>query len=188
MASVITHAFSSLILGKALLPKGRPWSFWSLLIIGAILPDVDILTFSLGYSYEHILSHRGFTHSLFFALFLSLIVLGVTNIEAPRLSWEWWRLFLVTFLIFSSHGFLDALTNGGLGVAFFFPLDKSRYFLPWRPLFVSPLGIESFFGPWGREALLSEIKWVWWPLIFLLAIIKAFYGFPRIKLFKLKSC
>lgn len=172
MASVITHAFSSLILGKALFQKRMPWSFWSLLIIGAILPDIDVLTFYFGYSYGHILGHRGFTHSLFFALILSYFVLAASKKDVPKFSSEWWRLLLFTFIIFSSHGLLDAMTNGGLGVAFLFPFSHSRYFLPWRPLPVSPLGLESFFSPWGKEVLLSEVMWIWLPYGLILAFLR----------------
>src|SRR6266540_4876570 len=35
------------------------------------------------------------------------------------------------------HGFFDAMTNGGLGVAFFAPFDSRRYFLAFRPLEVA---------------------------------------------------
>jgi hypothetical protein len=41
------------------------------------------------------------------------------------------------FLCGASHGFFDAMTNGGLGVAFFAPLDSRRYFLTFRPLEVA---------------------------------------------------
>jgi inner membrane protein len=34
----------------------------------------------------------------------------------------------------ASHGILDAFTNGGLGVAFFAPFDKTRYFFPVTPM------------------------------------------------------
>src|SRR5215831_7502105 len=47
-------------------------------------------------------------------------------------------LFAYLFLATASHGVLDAMTNGGLGVAFFSPFDTTRYFLPWRPIRVSP--------------------------------------------------
>src|SRR6267378_8050335 len=46
-----------------------------------------------------------------------------------------WRFF---FLATASHGLLDAMTNGGLGVAFFAPFCDTRYFLPWQPIVVSP--------------------------------------------------
>jgi inner membrane protein len=62
-----------------------------------------------------------------------------------------------------SHALLDALTDGGLGVAFFSPLTDRRYFLPWRPIRVSPIG-RAAFSRWGAHALLSEVLWVWLPL------------------------
>jgi inner membrane protein len=53
---------------------------------------------------------------------------------------------------------LDAMTNGGLGVAFFAPFDTTRYFFPWRPITVSPIGVGSFFTHRGALVVLSEIK------------------------------
>ncbi len=55
---------------------------------------------------------------------------------------------------------LDATTNGGLGIAFFSPFDLDRYFLPWRPLQVSPIGLGAFFSDWGWEVIKSEAMWV----------------------------
>jgi inner membrane protein len=79
----------------------------------------------------------------------------------PKFSKEWWRLLAFFFVITASHGVLDAMTNGGLGVAFFAPFDSTRYFFPWRPIVVSPIGFGSFFSHWGALVLLSEIKYVW---------------------------
>jgi inner membrane protein len=62
-----------------------------------------------------------------------------------------------------SHGVLDALTDGGLGVAFFSPIDQSRYFFPVRPIRVSSMSIRDLLGPHGIEVLASEIQWVWVP-------------------------
>jgi inner membrane protein len=67
------------------------------------------------------------------------------------------------FLATASHGFLDAMTDGGLGVAFFSPLDNHRYFLPFRPIHVSPIGAGRFFTHRGLEVLQSELLWIWLP-------------------------
>ncbi len=67
------------------------------------------------------------------------------------------------FLATASHGVLDAMTNGGLGVAFFSPFDNSRYFLPWRPIRVSPLSFGRFFSARGYLILQNELLWIWLP-------------------------
>ena len=73
------------------------------------------------------------------------------------------RLWVFFFLATASHGVLDAMTDGGLGVAFFAPLSDTRYFFPWRPIVVSPIGVAEFFGPRGLRVLWSELGWVWLP-------------------------
>jgi inner membrane protein len=62
--------------------------------------------------------------------------------------------------VIASHGLLDAMTTGGLGVAFFAPFSAERYFFPWRPILVSPIGIERFLSPRGAAVLMSELQWV----------------------------
>jgi inner membrane protein len=72
-------------------------------------------------------------------------------------------LWLYFFLATASHGLLDAMTNGGLGIAFFSPFDNRRYFLPWRPVHVAPIGIGRFFTVRGLDVLQSEFAWIWIP-------------------------
>ena len=85
-----------------------------------MIPDLDVVGFRFGIHYGDFLGHRGFTHSLAFAIFLAGSVLifafsrGVSDLSRPAL---WVYLFLAT----ASHGFLDAMTDGGLGVALFAP-------------------------------------------------------------------
>jgi inner membrane protein len=79
------------------------------------------------------------------------------------------RLWVFFFLATASHGFLDSMTTGGLGVAFFAPFSETRYFLRWRPIVVSPISIYGFIGRRGLRVMWSELGWVWLPaaLIFL---------------------
>ena len=49
----------------------------------------------------------------------------------------------------ASHALLDAMTNGGLGVAVYWPFSLKRIFLPFKPIQVSPIGISNFFTEWG---------------------------------------
>ena len=73
------------------------------------------------------------------------------------------RAWLFLFLATASHGVLDAMTSGGGGVAFFAPFDDERYFLPWRPILVSPMSIRRFFSERGARVLANELIWVWIP-------------------------
>ena len=127
--------------------------------VASILPDADAIGFYLGIPYEHTLGHRGFSHSITFALIIGL--LGV--LLASRLHVRRTTAFLVLFISVFSHGVLDAVTSGGLGIAFFSPFSNERYFLPWRVISVSPLSIERFISRRGLEILKSEFVWIWIP-------------------------
>lgn len=124
----------------------------------AILPDSDVAGFSFGIDYGHVLGHRGATH----AILVAAAVTGlITAIMRPL-----HRKTIFSFLFFSmaSHGILDAFTNGGLGAALFWPIDDMRYFAPFTPIEVSPIG-RNFFSERGLFALWSELKWIVLPLI-----------------------
>jgi inner membrane protein len=73
--------------------------------------------------------------------------------------------FLFLALCGLSHGLLDALTDGGLGVAFFSPFSNARYFFPWHPISVSPLSITRFLSGRAGPVLWSELLWVILPCI-----------------------
>jgi inner membrane protein len=62
------------------------------------------------------------------------------------------------------------MTDGGYGVAFFAPFSGERYFLPWRPILVSPIGVARFLSPHGAAVLASEFRWVWAPSIAIAAV------------------
>lgn len=148
-----------------------PLRFWVLTAICAMLPDVDAIGFVLGIPYDSLLGHRGLTHSIAFAFTVGLLVGGFfVGRQTVRRS----RSALIVYfaLVTLSHPLLDALTNGGRGVALFAPFSNVRYFFPWRPIEVSPIGMR-FFSERGLEVLASEIVWLWLPalLIYLLASI-----------------
>ena len=69
-----------------------------------------------------------------------------------------------------SHGLLDALTNGGLGVAFFAPFNNTRYFFPATPIEVAPLRVEALFSWRGADVIASEALWVWAPTVAIVGV------------------
>ena len=189
-----------------------------------MLPDVDVIAFSLGIPYDDMIGHRGFTHSFFFAAIAGAVVTWhlrhrptsdshrptsdsyrpgsdshrsgsdshqpgsdshrpgsdshrpgsdphrpasdphrpTSDSHRPASDSHWPALFLWFTAVTASHGLLDALTNGGRGIAFFAPFSDHRYFFPWRPIQVSPIGV-GFFSPRGLRVLASEAQWIWLP-------------------------
>jgi inner membrane protein len=163
VATVISHGVAAIAISKAFTPGRMPARFWVLSVVCAMLPDIDVVSFSLGIRYSDMLGHRGLTHSLPFALIVGSLAAWLT-LQEPSQSGKTWLVFLIYFFIVTaSHGVLDAMTNGGIGVAFFAPFSNHRYFLPWRPIEVSPIGLDFFFTSRSLAVLWSEIKWIWIP-------------------------
>lgn len=126
-----------------------------------MIPDFDVIGFRFGIHYSDFWGHRGFTHSLVFAAILAGLI--TTALRRVRSEVSLVFLFAYLFVTTASHGLLDAMTNGGLGVAFFSPFDTRRYFLAWRPIRVSPIGIARFFSARGAAILRNEMLWIWLP-------------------------
>lgn len=172
MPTIITHSAVAVASGKSFAPKNVPRRFWLFSIFCSVIPDADVIAFSFGIPYEHFFGHRGFFHSPFFGLLLSLFIVSVFFRSARAFSKRWWFYVVYFFLLSASHGILDALTNGGLGIALLSPFDPTRYFFPWRPIMVSPIGIDAFFSNWGVMVMKSELLWIWLPLSFVLICIR----------------
>ena len=80
-----------------------------------------------------------------------------------------WKLLAVTCVVALSHPLLDAMTDGGLGVALLWPFSNERFFAPWTPIPVSPIGARmlSRRGLYvlAVEAACSSPLFLWaaWP-------------------------
>lgn len=175
MASLISHAVAALGIGASFYKPHLPKRAWVLGVACSILPDADVIGFHFGVRYGDFWGHRGFTHSLLFAALLA--TLAVLIVFRNSASGERKLLCFYLFLATASHGLLDAMTDGGLGVAFFSPFDTTRYFLPWRPILVSPIGVTRFFSTRGLAVLHGEILWIWLPAVFLAFCAYVFHRF-----------
>jgi inner membrane protein len=165
LASILSHAVAALGIGAVLYRPGMPKRVWVPGVAGAIISDADVIGFHFAVHYQDFWGHRGFTHSLLFAALLAVLImaLGFRNSGSSERR----LLCLYFFLAAASQGLLDAMTNGGLGVAFLSPVDTTRYFLPWRPILVSPIGVARLFSPRGLAILQSEFVWIWLPSLLL---------------------
>jgi inner membrane protein len=164
VASIFGHGVVGFTITKLIGNKQTKWLLLAA-IFSAILPDFDVITFKLGIAYQHPLGHRGFTHSIFFAILWALVLM-LTIGRNNKLIW-----FLVIFLSTISHGIFDAMTSGGEGIGFFIPFNNDRFFFSFREILVSPLGIKKFFSGWGLRVVLSEIKFIVIPSLLILLIL-----------------
>ena len=166
MATILSHAVFAAA-GGTLFGRTIPGRAIFYGAVSSMVPDADVLGFGLGIRYGDPLGHRGFTHSLFFAAVWAALLtcaLFFQPADRARRTAIWLFLFLAT----ASHGVLDAFTDGGLGVAFFAPFSNVRYFFPWNPIAVSPIG-AGFFSARGLAVLASEARWIWLPALLVAA-------------------
>ena len=179
MATAITHALTASAL-STLAPDNvsRLKLTISLALISA-LPDIDLVGFFYGIPYGDVMGHRGFTHSLLFSVLISLLCAFIVFRSAGIFSRVWWKIFGLLFIASASHGFIDAFTDGGLGIGFFIPFDDTRYFFPWRPLMTSKLSVTEFFNGSAIRILINEFIWVGVPVLFALTLHRSIRAIGR---------
>ena len=139
--------------------RGRRPGRWFTLLLSmvvwsglSLLPDLDVIGFRFGIRYGDPWGHRGASHSLVFAFGLALVVFAL----APLLRLHPARTAAVAAIVLASHGLLDTLTDGGLGCALLWPFEERRYFAPWNPIPVAPIG-RRFFTARGLSVALTEL-------------------------------
>lgn|SRR5262249_51654628 len=129
-------------------------------IILSVLPDVDGLFYTT-IPYGHLFGHRGLTHSLLFAVVAGLATALIFLQTKWRDEHSFGALALFFTMVTASHGFFDAMTNGGLGVAFLAPFDNTRYFFPFRPIPVSPMTVRGLLSERGLYVMQVELGLFW---------------------------
>jgi inner membrane protein len=172
MATIISHGLVALTLSKLFPDKDLTTGIVITGVLMAMVPDLDVLAFSAGIPYESIWGHRGFTHSILFAIGAAFILTAF--LPRSRKS-----VFLFLFLSIIFHGILDAMTTGGLGVGFFIPFINDRYFFNFRPVLVSPIGVLNFFSSYGLQVIKSEIIFIWIPCVVIYIIKSQFINFQK---------
>src|SRR5688572_27553791 len=120
MPTVMSHAVIGLTLGTLTSFPHRRRAFWLASAILPVLPDLDVFGRAFGISFYSTWGHRGMSHS-----FAAAAVIGVVAalLLHRRLGARPAPLAVYFAAITASHGVLDALTDGGPGVAFFAPFD-----------------------------------------------------------------
>jgi inner membrane protein len=168
MPTILSHAAVPIALGLGLGARTIPRRLLITGIVASMLPDLDVLAFRFNVAYADSFGHRGASHSLAFALLLALVAM----VGARSLKSDARTAFLFVSICAASHGLLDMLTNGGLGVALWWPVSPDRLFAPWQMIEVSPLALRRLFSGRGLEVLRSEFLWVWLPALLLFIFLR----------------
>jgi inner membrane protein len=159
MPTVFSHVAVPLALRAGLGDEAIPRPMLLAGLAASVIPDLDGIAFQLGVAYGSPFGHRGATHSIAFALAMGV----AAALFAPRWKSRRALVFLYVAACGASHGLLDTFTNGGRGVALWWPFTTERFFAPWRPIEVSPLTLQGLMTERGVHVLASELAWVWLP-------------------------
>ena len=137
--------------------KLLPRSWWAgLLIALSCAPDLDVVMFAW-VPYEHPLGHRGLWHAPLFAIAFTLgVAMGLRLTRRLCTISQTFCVWAILAVVMASHGLLDCLTDGGLGIALGAPFSAERFFAPVRPLPVSPIGPAVLVTPYGWSVLVWE--------------------------------
>ncbi|MBA2650373.1 MAG: metal-dependent hydrolase [Legionella sp.] len=181
MPSIFSHAITAFTLSECSMQKNSA-KLWFIGVFCSVIPDIDTLAFKFGIPYETMFGHRGFTHSIFFALTLSVTIVLIFFREHPFFSKKTITLVLFFFICTMLHGILDAMTSGGKGVAFLAPFSNERIFSPFHPITVSPIGVR-FFSEQGIAVIQSELLCIWLPSVLLIVVFRIIKRF-KINTFK----
>lgn len=161
MTSSLTHTAVPLAIAGAAGQRNVPKPLLATGVAASLAPDLDVVGTQLGFPFEHVLGHRGFTHSPLFALGVALLSLLVWRKLGPSR----FAVFSVVSLSMLSHGLLDAVTHGGIGVAFLSPFSNERFLLPWRPIPVVPIELSRLLTPETMAVVFLEVTWIWIPCL-----------------------
>ena len=160
MPSAFGHAIFAASLSSFRPYKGNLLSTLLISMACATIPDLDVVGFEFGIRYGNMLGHRGFSHSILFALLSGMSVSYFFFKERLAKTIDFISISWFYFACTASHGILDAMTDGGLGVGFFIPFSAERYFFSYRPIPVSSLHVHAFFTSHGLSVLKEELLFI----------------------------
>ncbi len=111
----LTHIALGACIGEAFFEKGfgKRAMLWGAL--AQSIPDIDFIAASWLNTPESLLAHRGFTHSILFALLITpVFALTADKVHRPHnIAFRKWILFFATEVF--SHLFIDGFNNYGVG-------------------------------------------------------------------------
>jgi len=149
LPSPIAHS----IIGSTFYFASRDSSKWRTItllayIIAASLPDFDFFSVVNGTLQFSNLYHRGFTHSIFFAVFIFVITALFMRISFKKKISPFLLFVLVSHVILDFFSFDSPESVNGHGVQLFWPLSNEYY-----------ISLVTFFRGPETQDLLNPISW-----------------------------
>jgi len=145
----LTHIALGACIGEAFFEKGfgKKAMIWGAL--AQSIPDVDFLASFWLNTPENLLAHRGFTHSILFALLVvPAFALTADKVHHPHnIPFRKWLLFFATEVFV--HLFIDGFNNYGVG--WLEPFNHTRF--SFNVIYVA----DPFFSVWAGIALVMLI-------------------------------
>lgn len=145
----LTHIALGACVGEAFFERGfgKKAMIWGAL--AQSIPDIDFVAGLWTSPAGDLLAHRGFTHSILFALLIiPAFALTADKIHRPHnIAFRTWILFFAAEVFM--HLFIDAFNNYGIG--WFEPFSHARY--SFNTIYVA----DPFFSLWPGIALLMLI-------------------------------
>ena len=179
----LTHIALGACIGEAFFEKGfgKKAMIWGAL--AQSIPDVDFLASLWSTTTENLLAHRGFTHSILFALLIvPVFAMAADRIHRPHnIAFRTWIMFFATEVFL--HLFIDGFNNYGVG--WFEPFSHTRF--SFNAIYVA----DIFFSIWAGIALLMLIllnsysprRTFWWKFgVFLPFIYLSYCSINKIKI------
>lgn len=145
--------FAHGLLGASVVAAIHPKPFgkyWFPLMVGGFLANAADFDFTLVFLFGSKEFHRGFSHSIMFAVVICAVCL-------IYFGWDKYRESLAYGMAFASHFILDFVTTKfGGGLELFFPFSKERIGLRWFGLSEVPskLSVLEIFQAIALELLI----------------------------------
>jgi membrane-bound metal-dependent hydrolase YbcI (DUF457 family) len=179
----VAHSFTIASLLSIIDP--RPFrATWTLLLVGIVLgnlPDIDF--FFVWFLHWGADWHRGFSHSIIFAMLSGITAAFLfSHIGKSRFNWN---LAILFFLFAESHTALDFFTTPrpNDGVELFFPFTQTRYAFD---LFDYQTRYHWFFTHYARVINSRVLNLLFWVTIYESLIFGSIFAAARVISFALR--
>lgn len=181
----ITHIALGACIGEAFFERGfgKKVMVWGAL--AQSIPDIDFISSFWLNTPESLLAHRGFTHSILFALLIiPIFALSADKIHRPHnIAFKTWILFFAAEVFL--HLFIDGFNNYGVG--WLEPFSHQRY--SFNAIYVA----DPFFSAWAGVAFFMLLilnshnikRKFWWKFGIIIPFI--YLGYCAVNKIKINS-